>query len=195
MKWCRLRDTADVDIFQVIETIDVDPTGLFDPSIVWESCPDEVQANWYKDNGTYREPTVNDEFIGWTNQEKKTFVKAHLDYEYWQRYSLHENPFNLGVAVYDGNDQATRIGQINDAKADRRAYIHNGEPPQDNTIDQVLASIGAYTNAVRAAYDAIWIDLKAQTIFYTDISTDPRWPAVPAFVGTADPDEPSITAG
>jgi hypothetical protein len=139
---------------------------------------DKVQ-DWI-DAGNTIEPY--NEWYGLDQQQIKAIVKAHLDAYYWPKYEAHENPFYAGYSVGDS-------GGSYQAKQDRRAY-NQGDPAQDPIIDQILASAEQYHTDMKAAYDAIWQDLKQGNVHWEDIPTDSRWPVTPAFVNTAAPDEP-----
>ena len=51
MKWCRRDDSE-----YVVEVIDFDPTGLFDPSLIWHECPDDTEQRDWFNGSSYVQP-------------------------------------------------------------------------------------------------------------------------------------------
>ena len=45
-KWCRVKEG------KVYEVTELDPTGRFGPSFVWQACPDNVEQNMLYDEET-----------------------------------------------------------------------------------------------------------------------------------------------
>lgn len=56
MIWARIEKIEDEENFRVDEVVTVDPEGRFHPSLIWVSCPADVEPGYLYDGTAFTEP-------------------------------------------------------------------------------------------------------------------------------------------